>query len=463
MLSTLNAAVTNEVIVKVIHVTSLAFTLSTGGQDLSRYGPISRLAIDSWREEDFQEAISCRQFLKALADSGRSPLETDYQSMLAGEAIVDDRSDGDHNSDEEAERETEALIPNEHEAMDTSDDENRDDGALINMACALEVVSVKYFFAGGSARFMFENLLDDLRDALDERIKGVKQGDGIYFAQESTASSTPGEVNTLMQQFNGICSPVSKYVLVYAYEKCKSALVKSVRAAANKTGNPVLKGWAFELEQIDLICSSYESTDNNPESVTNGNGFTICPTSSVEFDDEVLRSPEIQNGTVIWCLKWSQGCFDVAFYKDGILITLQFTEQEKHSLKVQYVRKLRDAIKTAGLRLDKCVHISVREKDWTRLRFDEPGGNGRQFLDEAAEFHVHVYHSPPLEKILGGSFECSIPNDMLLSTVNMWEVGRKKRRRNQTDFLFRQPNILLFRFWSSLRPDILRGLWRSVL
>ena len=439
MLGTLNTAVTNGVIKKVVHVTSLAFTLSTGGQDLSHYGPISRLAIDSWREEDYRDAVGCGKFLKALGDSGKSPFETDYKSILEGEAIVDDRSDGgnDNNDDEEeAERETEALIPNDHEAMDTNDeycdddDDDDDDGALIDTACALEVVSVKYFFAGGSARFMFDYLLDDLRDRLDERIKGVKQGDWIYFAQESIASSTPGAVNTLMQQFNGICSPVSKYVLVYAYEKCKSALVKSVRAAAIKTGNPALKGWAFELEQIDLIRSSYESTDRNPESVTNGNGFTIRPTSSAEFDEEVLKSVVIRNCAVIWCLKWNQGCFDVAFCKDGILITLQFTEQEKHSLKLQYVRKLRDAITTAGLRLDKYVHIGVREKDWTRLRFDEPSGNGRQILDEAAEFTVHVYRSPPLKKILGGSFECGIPIDMLLSNVNMWKVGRKKRRRN---------------------------------
>ena len=55
--------------------------------------------------------------------------------------------------------------------------------------------------------------------------------------------------------------------------------MRAVRAAANKTNNPSLKGWAFELEQIDLIHSSLVSGDSRPEYVTNEKGLVFRPTS----------------------------------------------------------------------------------------------------------------------------------------------------------------------------------------
>jgi hypothetical protein len=124
-----------------------------------------------------------------------------------------------------------------------------------------------------------------------------------------------------MQQFERVCTPLSKYVLFCAYEKCKSALVKSVRAAANSSRNPALQGWAFELEQIDLIRLSYESHKENPVYATNGLGLSFCPTSQAEFNETGLTSGVVPDGTVIWCQKWNQGCFDVAFYINDTLIT----------------------------------------------------------------------------------------------------------------------------------------------
>lgn len=52
MLTLLNDAVSNETIEKVAHITSLAFTLSTGGQCLDEEGEIVRLFLDSWTIEN---------------------------------------------------------------------------------------------------------------------------------------------------------------------------------------------------------------------------------------------------------------------------------------------------------------------------------------------------------------------------------------------------------------------------
>lgn len=155
---------------------------------------------------------------------------------------------------------------------------------------------------------------------------------------------------------------------------------------------------------------------------TNGLGLSFYPTSQAEFNETDLTSGVVQDGTVIWCQKWNQGCFDVAFYVNATLITIQFTLQESHSLKLQFVRKLRDALKKKNLPLYKCVHVGVREKHWTTLQFQsDKSGTGRQTLDEEAEFVVDIYRSPPIESFSNKSVECNMagnPN-MFLFSENM--------------------------------------------
>lgn len=72
--------------------------------------------------------------------------------------------------------------------------------------------------------------------------------------------------------------------------------------------------------------------------------------------------------SVIWCLKWNRGCFDVAFYIDTTLVTVQFTLQEEHSLKPNYIRGLRKALMDKSMAVDKSVHIGVRKNDWEEFQ-----------------------------------------------------------------------------------------------
>jgi hypothetical protein len=145
-----------------------------------------------------------------------------------------------------------------------------------------------------------------------------------------------------------------------------------------------------------------------------------------------LTSGAVQDGTVIWCQKWNQRCFNVAFYFNAALITVQFTLQESHSLKLQFVRKLWDALKKENLPLHNCVHVGVREKQWTALQFQsDKSGTGRPTLDEEAEFVVDVYRSPPIESASNKSVECNMAGNMLLFSEKMWKLGAKKRRNDQ--------------------------------
>ena len=76
----------------------------------------------------------------------------------------------------------------------------------------------KYHSAGGSARFMFDTELCNLKQNLLERMGKLSPEEWESFAIDSVSASTSQAVNSLMQLFtdnNGSprAAPVSKYVL----------------------------------------------------------------------------------------------------------------------------------------------------------------------------------------------------------------------------------------------------------
>ena len=407
MLGTLNNAVTNKVIGKVIHVSSLAFNLSTGGQLLDETGTIWRLSMDSWHMQDYEIAAGCEEFLSQVTRTGGNQLALDL-AVLADAIVNEDDKDG-------------APTPIAEAPGDLN--------PTIDTGGALQVVKAKYFFAGGSARFMFQFPLHQLRDALDERIRTVTQTHWQFFAQGSVASGTPSAVNTLMQQFKKVCTPVSKYVLFHAYDRCRTELVKSVRAAANSTSNPTLKGWAFELEQIHLIRTSLDS-DNVLKYVTNGKGWSFRPTSEVEFDGTHLTMGEVGNSAVIWCQKWNQGCFDIGFYANATLITAQFILQAKHTLELNCIRRLRKALVKKDIPVTKVVHVGVRESNWEVFQFDNAtDGTGQQIGTEDPEFEIVICRSPLLQGTSKTDFKCDF-DETAFDLKKMYALGRKRGRQS---------------------------------
>ena len=280
--------------------------------------------------------------------------------------------------------------------------------------------------------FGFE--LEELQGKLDERLSKVVSTDWITFAQEQVSSTTLTAVNTLMQQFGKRCTPLSRYVLFYAYDHCTEELVKSVRAAANAVDIPALKGWAFDLEQIELIRLSLESPEVLPSFVTNGKGFSFRPLKKIDFGSKMLTTEFDAiptDGTVIWCLKWNQGCFDAADYQDTTLITLQFTVSEEHTLKPAYIRKLRDALVEKGANTDNFVHIGVSTTDSFQFEVDTAGTGRQRTTDQHPDFMINVCHSGPLSKQVAVrqdfTFQAKFPS--VLVKVPMWPLATTKKRK----------------------------------
>ena len=148
------------------------------------------------------------------------------------------------------------------------------------------------------------------------------------------------------------------------------------------------------------------------------------PRSEATFDGSTLTMPKQSVGlVVIWCLKWNQGCFDVALFWGGRLVTLQFTIAASHSLKLEYVSQLRSALLPHGLDPnEKVLHWFIVKHDvLEKFKHTTPTGTGRPSC--RLEFTVSVCKSTVFE-IAKGVAENSFTNK---AAINIEVHSNKKR------------------------------------
>eukprot|EP00980_Cylindrotheca_fusiformis_P025762 scaffold14568_cov67-Cylindrotheca_fusiformis.AAC.1 len=334
---------------RVVYTTSLQFQFKMGDMPVGRDRVYEQINFDSFTEDDYLSAIANREFLERLLGY-RRPFMADILHLKEnGKIKLQDQDD--NNEDPYSDLTVDAFLRNDK-----------------NFAAASEYIKEKFFYAGGSARFMFELTTPELIETLGDLFMQLGRNDWDAFANSALAPSAPHAVNTLMQQFKGYSTAVSRYVLFEAYDRVEGKLVKAVQISAEKSQNPALKGWAFELRQLQTIKTvlTNNSQHNCPKrSLRSTGGFLFRPVKNGEasFDGNQLTNDEkvdLKSGTIIWCTKWNQRCFDVAFFKKHTLMTLQFTNAETHTIKIQFIKDLRNAIeKHRGVLVNHFIHVGL--------------------------------------------------------------------------------------------------------
>jgi hypothetical protein len=211
-------------ITKLVIVTSLQFRVPPGQELPGDYGVFEEMSFDSWQEEDYQKA----------AASGLLDWERVYLILHKDWKIFT-------------------------HALDVEDQNVAVNNRLVDDQL-LEVIRQKYEYVGGSARLMFEMNVDAAKKTLDDAFNAV--ADPTEFTHATLAGKPTNAVNSLMQQFSDeqdVCIPVSKYVLNQAYERCREQLTAAIRKVAATSNNALLKGWAFELSQLDVIRAALDA------------------------------------------------------------------------------------------------------------------------------------------------------------------------------------------------------------
>lgn len=297
----------------------------------------------------------------------------------------------------------------------------------------IELLERKFYYAGGSARFMFEDTTEGLvKNCFPKLIAATSPELWRQFASSEISMGSNYTMNTLMQVlpagegYEQSPFPVSRYVMLKAYEKCGQELVKAVRAASDATKNPVLRGFAFELEQIDLL----ERSRKVKKAVANETSTIVLPTSGEKaiYDGYHLSNLPQGSSFLIECLKWNQGCYDSALYHDQTLVTIQFTLQKTHTLKVSYIRCLIRALEAAKKNVRDVSHVAIVEDRQIAevFTFEEPEGVG--FEDSSnIEFEVDLLWSSKLSMEEAGSLKLGAETHKLRK-ISVYGPRRSKRR-----------------------------------
>jgi hypothetical protein len=400
----MNTAHANRQVKKNVFITSLEFNINLGEQ-LPGDGPKSGVAFmdfTSWLKEDYKKAVSLFTDDAAV----RNTLLVDWIELSGVDKGVDEWS----------------TVEEDEEGDMTENEIKRR---------LLEAVELKYHYAGGSARFMFDLSLTQLMQWFEKTVKQVRNWEA--FAKGDLADREHKSVNSLMQKFsdtNGmgtVTVAVSEYILLYAYQKVRSVLTAAIAAMALSTGNDALRGWSFELAQLDLISDALKNVDAQGRRTVGADKFRffVAGWDEVEYDGTLLSVSMFQSA-VIWCLKWNQGCFDVAFYHECTLYTIQFTVSKTHTLKLRYVKELVASLRANGVTVEHIVHIGVSNQD---LKFNKPddtntGPDTRSSATGEKLYSIWIGTSPPMALKDEKSSSCSVERD----EIQMYKVRRKKRK-----------------------------------
>jgi hypothetical protein len=337
-----------------------------------------------------------------------------------------------------------AILLKDWELLKTGSESND----LPNAEKVKQAITLKYDIAGGSARYMFALGLTVVERVLNDAMQQMGETQWEELATNRVPSKADSLVNSLMQRFrhqnDTYYIPVSKYVLRRAYANCRGTLAVSVASAAKRTDNPSLKGWAFEIAEINKFELALDANQQArhtgedwsaiearilPSVAGRKNELVLCPQHEAKYDGIELDG-QVMNDTVIWNTQWNPGCFDFAYYFNSKLVTFQITSREtSHSLKLQYVKDLREALLEKGVPLapdftdgnagdarenneNDVVHLGVLKGDAERFSFATAEGTGglatrRMYL----AFCVTVVKSRVLEVIktrIGTSSICYI-------------------------------------------------------
>lgn len=348
---------------KIIKITSLEFDVkggdSTGGLD----GIDEFFTASSWKYDDYKNAVDAGLF-EPDALERIVCVDSDYEPET-------DTEDGDAKMEDAEENKTQKEIAAE---------------GVERLEWLKSLLPRKYYYAGGSARFMFEYSICQLivsyqdKDSVLKRIcNRLTPQDWEAFATLKIAAGTKSSVSSGMQRIDGEYVPVSKYFLHVAHQECKAKLTRSVRTAAEASNNPALKGWAFELEQLDIV--EHEMAADTGALVSEDETLVLpVPSESTTYDGIGFNARTNGDAFTIWCSKWNQGCFDVAFYIKKKLITMNFTISSSHSLKVNPLRDLVDALLTSGKAVQSLSHIAIVEEKGKcdNFTFEDPEGAGKE-------------------------------------------------------------------------------------
>jgi hypothetical protein len=218
-------------------------------------------------------------------------------------------------------------------------------------------IQAKYFYCGGSARFMLEFQVQvairEINTALDSVV------DPMLLLKNTEGVRSDSSISTIRQCFNEKYMMLSQYVMRRLLQVARGDLVAFIVEAKSHAGdNPAFLGWIHEFEVLDnfrkcipagtdrnLGVTGYEMLLQHLEDDSVSETITLKCRSEKRFSNTKDIEATFDSADVLWIPRFFNfACYDACLImfsgKPTTLITFQATISTSHSFKQESVASL---------------------------------------------------------------------------------------------------------------------------
>jgi hypothetical protein len=214
-----------------------------------------------------------------------------------------------------------------------------------------ELVERKFYYAGGSARWMFTKSIEQVVQEIDGQVSGIRDVEG--FLLNRVGITNQDNINHLMVRYRSGKTftnfLISKYVASLLLEKCEASVFKVAYSLASTNENPSFTRWIVEFDFISQIRRSLNRTIKLITEDDAEVEWSVPDLISFDPDSQIGALPL---GTWFKPTKWNQEGYDlVGLFKDQpteihYLRFVQVTNAEEHDANLLHFRRL--AVKVAA-------------------------------------------------------------------------------------------------------------------
>jgi hypothetical protein len=235
-----------------------------------------------------------------------------------------------------------------------------------------ERIDSKYYFAGGSSRFMFAYKTHEVLEILEDSIESV---DDILPYIKNTVGARSDIINRLFgifkEKYKTKTFIISQYAANEIALKSGTQMVESLYYALKNEGNPAMEGWMFEMW---FFASIKKETLKIHDELDNEELWPPCTVSKFDPENPVI------NHSPIWLkpLKWNQGGYDAVYVdkEKKYVKFVQITKGKEHSFKIQYfyscLKKFSNLFETNNVE----IYMLVTKNNISKFKIGKIYGEG---------------------------------------------------------------------------------------
>lgn len=226
------------------------------------------------------------------------------------------------------------------------------------------LLQYKYFFAGRSARYMFEKRVSEVKDELQRAMGEIIDRESFF--QMNVGENNMQAVNRLMIKVDGFSQIISEFVVRCFQQRFSRVEIAMLHRNQFVRRNAVMDGWALESDFIhsaknDLFGGRLFDVIFPPDGVpTRGAANTSFARGTgrvISFyrnePVQINAAADIVAGNFFVPDVYNQGGYDLVQVVPGLVATplilrfVQVTRREDHGIKLHYMRVFLNAVNTA--------------------------------------------------------------------------------------------------------------------